>query len=91
MDFASSVIDQFSLPNANFVTFFIEVITKTDTYTLLKSIFFRSVFNYFLLSLAVSDLMSAVVSPLYLYRVTVGFSEWKLPAFLCPVITVPIL
>ena len=57
-------------------------------YTPLKSSFFRSVFNYFLLSLAISDLMSAVVSPLYLYRVTVGFSEWKLPTFLCPVITV---
>ena len=33
-----------------------------------------------------SDLMSAVVSPLHLYRVSWGFSEWNIPAFLCPVI-----
>jgi len=50
-----------------------------------KFYYFRSVFNYFILSLAISDLLSSVFSPLYIYKNTYGFSEWNLPRFLCQV------
>ena len=46
---------------------------------------FRSVFNYFILSLSVSDLMSALISPLYLYKRTWGFEYWNIPKIFCQV------
>ncbi|CAK8674931.1 unnamed protein product [Clavelina lepadiformis] len=43
----------------------------------------QSIFNYFLLSLAVSDLLSILISPLYLYRRTWGLDRWVISSFLC--------
>ncbi|XP_076818867.1 motilin receptor-like [Clavelina lepadiformis] len=40
-------------------------------------------FMRFLLSLCVSDLLSALISWLFLYRRTWGFDEWNLPPFFC--------
>lgn len=39
----------------------------------------RSTFNVLIVSLCVSDLLSALVSPLALHRRTWGFDEWYLP------------
>ena len=46
---------------------------------------FRSVFNYFIVSLAVSDLISALISPLFVYRRTWGTKQWQLSSFVCKV------
>ncbi|XP_039256429.2 alpha-1A adrenergic receptor-like [Styela clava] len=43
----------------------------------------KSVFNLLIISLCVSDLLSAIVSPLALYRRTWGFEEWLLPKEFC--------
>ncbi|XP_039269772.1 growth hormone secretagogue receptor type 1-like [Styela clava] len=45
----------------------------------------RSIFNFMIVSLCVSDLLSALVSPLALYRRTWGFEEWLLPGVLCKI------
>ncbi|XP_078480992.1 growth hormone secretagogue receptor type 1-like [Ciona intestinalis] len=45
----------------------------------------KSTFNYFILSLCVSDLVSALISPLFLYRRTWGFDDWEASDFLCKV------
>nr|XP_039270397.1 growth hormone secretagogue receptor type 1-like isoform X1 [Styela clava] len=42
-----------------------------------------SVFNQFILSLCVSDLLSALISPLFLYRRTWGYDDWQIPSFFC--------
>ncbi|XP_078481675.1 growth hormone secretagogue receptor type 1-like [Ciona intestinalis] len=42
-----------------------------------------STFNLFIASLCVSDCISALISPLFLYRRTWGFDEWKISNFLC--------
>ena len=47
--------------------------------------FCRSIFNYFLLSMAISDLISALISPLTVYHQTWGFNHWNFPALLCKV------
>ena len=46
---------------------------------------FRSVFNYYIMSLCFSDLVSAMLSPFWIYRQTWGFEQWKIPTFLCKV------
>ena len=46
---------------------------------------FRSVFNYFIISLAVSDLISALISPLFVYRRVWGTKQWQLSSFVCKV------
>ena len=44
----------------------------------------QTISNYFICSLCVSDLFSAIVcSPLWLYRRTWGFSQWNWGIFLC--------
>nr|XP_026696399.1 growth hormone secretagogue receptor type 1-like [Ciona intestinalis] len=42
-----------------------------------------TIFNIFILSLCVSDLYSALISPLQLYRRTWGFDRWIISDFLC--------
>jgi len=45
----------------------------------------RDAFTYIFLSLCVSDVISALLSPLYLYRRTWGFYNWKASTFMCKV------
>ena len=55
---------------------------------------FRNLFNYFILSLSISDLISAILSPCVLYRRGWGFDFWAAPAFLCKValaLSIPLL
>ena len=47
--------------------------------------FFRSSWNQLITSLAVSDLMSAIISPVYVYSFTWGFETWKGPRVFCKV------
>ncbi|XP_077975410.1 growth hormone secretagogue receptor type 1-like isoform X2 [Styela clava] len=61
---------------ANLVT--IIVITKSKKLS-------RSVFNRLIVSLCVSDLFSAIISPLSLHRRTSGYDNWILPEFFCKV------
>nr|XP_039252305.1 G-protein coupled receptor 183-B-like [Styela clava] len=59
---------------ANIITFvFIQITPKLN----------RSVFNIFLMSLCVSDFVSAVNSPFVIYRATWGFYEWSIPHIFC--------
>ncbi|XP_078494137.1 growth hormone secretagogue receptor type 1-like [Ciona intestinalis] len=50
-----------------------------------KSPKLRSIFNFMILSLCVSDFLSALLSPLFLYRRTWGFEDWQISSFLCKV------
>nr|XP_039267545.1 growth hormone secretagogue receptor type 1-like [Styela clava] len=43
----------------------------------------RNLFVYFIFSLCISDLISAVISPLFWYRRTLGFDVWAIPGFFC--------
>ncbi|XP_039268414.2 growth hormone secretagogue receptor type 1-like [Styela clava] len=43
----------------------------------------RNIFMYFIVSLCSSDLMSALISPLFWYRRTLGFDVWMPPNFFC--------
>ncbi|XP_039256222.2 alpha-1A adrenergic receptor-like [Styela clava] len=43
----------------------------------------KSVFNLMIVSLCVSDLISAIISPLSLHRRTLGYDHWLLPEFFC--------
>ncbi|XP_076826052.1 somatostatin receptor type 2-like [Clavelina lepadiformis] len=60
---------------ANSITIY--VITQSDK--------LKSVFNYLIMSLCVSDLISAILSPLFVYRRTWGFDHWTISTFLCKV------
>nr|CAB3248990.1 growth hormone secretagogue receptor type 1-like [Phallusia mammillata] len=51
-----------------------------------KSEKLKTTFNYMIMSLCVSDLMSAMISPLFLYRRTWGFDEWNASGFMCKLI-----
>lgn len=44
-----------------------------------------SIFNVLIVSLCVSDLLSALVSPLFLYRRTWGFDEWAISESFCKI------
>ena len=44
-----------------------------------------TVFNHFILSLALSDLLSALVSPFYLYMYSNGYRNWSYPTYFCKV------
>ena len=46
---------------------------------------YRSTFYFLIMSLSVSDLLSALVSILVLYRITWGFDVWHWPDFTCKV------
>jgi len=48
---------------------------------------FRSPFNYIIASLCVSDFISALISPLFFYKMFWGFWSWKASSFLCKVST----
>nr|XP_018668991.2 adenosine receptor A2b-like [Ciona intestinalis]XP_026691640.1 adenosine receptor A2b-like [Ciona intestinalis] len=50
-----------------------------------KSTKLKSIFNCLILSLCVSDLISALISPLFLYRRTWGFEGWKISTAICKV------
>ncbi|XP_076805359.1 growth hormone secretagogue receptor type 1-like [Clavelina lepadiformis] len=43
----------------------------------------KSTFHYIILSICLSDLISAILSPLYVYQRTWGFLSWDIPNFLC--------
>nr|XP_039267226.1 growth hormone secretagogue receptor type 1-like [Styela clava] len=43
----------------------------------------QNIFMSFIVSLCVSDLLSATISPLFWYRRTLGFDVWNLPNFFC--------
>ncbi|XP_077967114.1 growth hormone secretagogue receptor type 1-like [Styela clava] len=43
----------------------------------------RNLFVYFIFSLCVSDLISAIISTLFWYRRTLGFDLWEIPDFFC--------
>nr|XP_026691624.1 growth hormone secretagogue receptor type 1-like [Ciona intestinalis] len=43
----------------------------------------RSTFNFFIMSLCVSDFLSSFISLLFVYRRTWGFEEWTISDFLC--------
>ncbi|XP_077967113.1 blue-sensitive opsin-like [Styela clava] len=43
----------------------------------------RNLFVYFIFSLCVSDLISAIISSLFWYRRTLGFDLWEIPDFFC--------
>ena len=46
----------------------------------------RSVFNFFIVSLAASDLISALICPLHVYqKLWDGFDYWEIGTFLCKV------
>ncbi|XP_077975417.1 D(1A) dopamine receptor-like isoform X2 [Styela clava] len=45
----------------------------------------KSVFNFMIVSLCVSDLFSAIISPLSLHRRTLGYDDWMMPEFFCKV------
>ncbi|XP_039252739.2 uncharacterized protein LOC120329995 isoform X2 [Styela clava] len=66
---------------ANAVTFF--VIAGSDK---LK----KSPFNIMLMSLCVSDFLSACYSPFVLYRRTFGYSKFSLPVFFCKIVALGI-
>nr|XP_039252739.1 uncharacterized protein LOC120329995 isoform X2 [Styela clava] len=66
---------------ANAVTFF--VIARSDK---LK----KSPFNIMLMSLCVSDFLSACYSPFVLYRRTFGYSKYSLPVFFCKIVALGI-
>ncbi|CAK8674398.1 unnamed protein product [Clavelina lepadiformis] len=59
---------------ANFVTIVV-IVTSVN----LRA----STFNYFIVSLCVSDLLSSLISPLHAYRRTWGFIDWQWSDFLC--------
>ena len=40
----------------------------------------------YIVSMCVSDTISAILSPLYLNKVIWGFNEWKIPSLLCKVV-----
>ena len=50
-----------------------------------KSLFFRSPFFYLILSLSISDLLSALISPFALYKLTWGYDVWMWPDIFCKV------
>jgi len=53
---------------------------------LMKCTFCRNIFMHFILSLCVSDLASALISWLFLYRRTWGFDIWNpVPDVFCKV------
>ena len=60
-------------------------LVKQKEKAILRKQYFRSLFNYFILSLSISDLISAILSPCTLYRLGWGFDYWAAPAFLCKV------
>ena len=39
-----------------------------------------------IISMCVSDTISALLSPLYLNKVIWGYNEWKIPSLLCKVV-----
>ena len=59
--------------------------TNKKEKTIKRKRYFRSLFNYFILSLSISDLIAAILSPCTLYRTGWGFEYWTAPAFLCKV------
>ncbi|XP_039270232.1 growth hormone secretagogue receptor type 1-like isoform X2 [Styela clava] len=58
---------------ANAVTFFVIARTKLR----------KSTFNIFLMSLCVSDFLSALFSPIFIYRRTWGYETWHIPRLFC--------
>jgi len=48
-------------------------------------IYFRSPFFYLMMSLSVSDLISALISIFALYRLTWGYDFWRWTDFFCKV------
>ena len=48
-------------------------------------VYFRSIFNYYIVSLCVSDIISALLNPLFLYRRIWGYDVWEIPYFFCKV------
>ena len=47
--------------------------------------FFRNKFNFYIMSLCLSDLISAALSPFGLYQRTWGFTSFNLPSTICKV------
>ncbi|CAK8678066.1 growth hormone secretagogue receptor type 1-like [Clavelina lepadiformis] len=45
----------------------------------------KTLFNYIILSLSASDLISAIADPLFVYRRTTGSIKWILPNFVCKI------
>ncbi|XP_076813756.1 growth hormone secretagogue receptor type 1-like [Clavelina lepadiformis] len=60
--------------------FFANAIT---TFVVIRSSKLRSTFNCLIASLCVSDLISAIISPLNIYRRTWGYYNWEWSDFLC--------
>ena len=46
---------------------------------------FRSIFNYYIVSLCVSDFIASALVPLHAYRRLWGFVKWNIPSALCKV------
>ena len=48
-------------------------------------LFFRSIFNYYIISLCLSDFISALISPLGVYQRIWGYRKFSIPSFFCKV------